>query len=101
MPSQVDFHPYFFDVYYRLEVAVGRENEYISQPHFSRMQDALAEHRRISAEGGPLDAIAFEVSDIRGPKVVHHYVGMTDSQRAITQLRLAEPEAGDPMDEPF
>jgi len=64
------------------------------------MADALADRRRVLSEADD-SKIDFEVSDIRGPNVIHHYVGLTESQRQVMQLRLAVPEIGDPMDEPF
>jgi hypothetical protein len=97
LPNQLaDSKPYFFDVYYRLGIGIGRENEYMVQPHFVTMKDAVAEHDRICSEGGPADAINFEVSGIRGPKVVQHYVSMSEAQRELAQLRLGGVE-----EEPF
>lgn len=100
MPQQTDNRPYFFDVYYRLEVGVGRQNEYLSQFHFATIKEAASERDRILSEAHDV-AIDFEVSGIRGPDVNLRFVGLTESQRAIMQLRLAAPEEGDPMDEPF
>lgn len=103
MPSQTDPKPYFFDVFYRIPVGSRDENDYMTQPHFATIREAADERNRLLADGPPIGSTDFEVSDIRGPQVIHHFVGMTESQKAIAQLKFGTVEAvTDQMEEePF
>jgi hypothetical protein len=67
----------------------GHEYEFLSQPRFESMEAARAERQRVIVElQTRADIYDSEVGGIHGPDVVHHYVGMSESQRELAQLRL-------------